>query len=197
MRFGERLQDIAWQRRLSLRRLRLWNDLNNDDQLEPGASILVPANRPARSFKDLRLIGRQMPDFNVKGRTLHWFPVLYSQPLGPIAAWFGTTSNNLRLWNDLADEDWVTKGLAIRIWVNPTSLPAHTLRVERSALQLVPKSKRVSSLLYRPGTIEVVRHHCATWRQPLENSKEILSQSQPFGQRTWKTIVCTWWSGKR
>ena len=158
IRFGERLQDIAWQRRLSLRRLRLWNDLNNDDQLEPGASILVPANRPVRSFKDLRLIGRQMPDFNVKGRTLHWFPVLYSQPLGPIAAWFGTTSNNLRLWNDLADEDWVTKGLAIRIWVNPTSLPAHTLRVERSALQLVPKSKRVSSLLYRPGTIEVVSH---------------------------------------
>ncbi len=110
MRFGERLKDVAWLRRLSLRRLRIWNDLTSDDRLSPGTPILVPANQAVRSLKDRRLIGRSMPDFAVKGRSLRWFPVLYSQPLGPIAAWFGTTSNNLRLWNGLADADWVPRG---------------------------------------------------------------------------------------
>ena len=79
MRFGERLKEVAWMRRLSLRRLRIWNDLTSDDRLSPGTPILVPANQAVRSLKDRRLIGRRMPDFRLRDAVCDGF-LFCSQP---------------------------------------------------------------------------------------------------------------------
>ena len=159
VRFGERLREVAWSKRLSLRRLRIWNDLTFDDTVPPGAEIIVPAKKPSRSLRDHRLIAREMPSFKVPNRTLRWFPVLYGQSLEPIAAWFGITSNQLRLWNGLSDENWVPKGLALRVWVDESKLPKDTLMVDQSLIQIVPRvTKLLATNQNRPSSIKVIQH---------------------------------------
>lgn len=159
IRFGERLKDIAWSRRLSLRRLRIWNDLGRDDKLASGTKILIPANHPRRSLRDKRLVARSMPKFSIQDRSLQWFPVLYGQRLAPIAERFSVTTNELRLWNGLSDDDWVPRGLALRVWTLEKEPPPHTVTVLRSDIQVVSKTDQLlSEATYRPGSIKVFRH---------------------------------------
>ena len=159
LRFGERLEEIAWRRRVSIRRLRVWNDVMDARRLIPGDTILVPAMSKERPLLDRHLVALDNGDFAVRDRTLHYFPVLYSQSINAIAHWFSLTVNEIRLWNGLSDADRVPAGLAIKLWLDPQTKPKHTLFVSAGEVQLNTSLEQFQALkARRPTSLRVIKH---------------------------------------
>ena len=136
LRFGERLDEVAWRRRISVRRLRIWNDVTDDRRLTPGTTILVPARGKERSLIDRHLVALDNGRFAPTDRQLFYFPVLYAQSINAIANWFNLTVNELRLWNGLSNTELVPSGLALKLWLDPASKPKNTLFVPERDVQL-------------------------------------------------------------
>lgn len=159
IRFGEGLPEIAWRRRVSIRRLRVWNEVSDDRGLKPGDTILVPATSKERPLLDRHLVALDTGDFTLPDRTLYYFPVLYDQSLSAIAHWFSLTANEIRLWNGLADIDRVPSGLALRLWLAPSQTPKHTLFVSPESVQLNTSVGHFKAMKERrPTALRVLKH---------------------------------------
>jgi LysM repeat protein len=159
VRFGERLNEIAWRRRVSLRRLRIWNDVIDDRSLTPGTTILVPAGSKERTLIDRHLVALDNGRFSTPDRELFYFPVLYAQSITAIAHWFNLTVNEIRLWNGLSNTDLVPSGLALALWLDPSNTPKHTLFVAERNVQLNTSVELFKARKRRrPTAMRVVKH---------------------------------------
>lgn len=159
LRFGEGLNEVAWRRRVSVRRLRIWNDVTDDRTLTPGSTILVPAASKERSLLDRHLVALDNGRFSTGDRELHYFPVLYAQSIQVIAHWFGLTVNEIRLWNGLSNSDLVPSGLALKLWLDPRTKPKNTLFVSERHVQLNTSIEQFEAhQRRRPTALRVVKH---------------------------------------
>ncbi|MGB0645998.1 MAG: transglycosylase SLT domain-containing protein, partial [Bradymonadia bacterium] len=160
LRFGERLKEVAWRRQVSLRRLRVWNDVSDQRALSPGERILVPSQTKERSLEDRGLVTLDNGRFEVSaGLSLRYYPVLYDQELVAIADWFDVSTNALRLWNGLSDSSVVKAGLALKIWVAPKKVPPHTLFVSEQDIAFTTSFEHFESMRrHRPSAIKVIKH---------------------------------------
>ena len=160
LRFGERLKEVAWRRQVSLRRLRIWNDVVDQRSLSPGERILVPSQTKERSLEDRGLVALDNGDFQVpKGLSLRYYPVLYDQSLVAIADWFNVSMNDLRLWNGLSDSPVVKAGLALKVWVAPQKVPPHTLLASQEEIAFTTSFGHFESMKrHRPAALKVVKH---------------------------------------
>jgi membrane-bound lytic murein transglycosylase D len=159
LRFGERLNEVAWRRRVSVRRLRIWNDVADDRSLTPGTTILVPASSKERSLIDRHLVALDNGRFAIADRELFYFPLLYAQSINVIAHWFNLTVNEIRLWNGLSNTDLVPSGLALKLWLDPAKIPNHTLFVSEQNVQLNTSIGLFEARKRRrPTAIRVLKH---------------------------------------
>ena len=169
LRFGERLKEVAWRRQVSLRRLRVWNDVSDQRALSPGERILVPSQTKERSLEDRGLVTLDNGRFEVTDElTLRYYPVLYDQELVAIADWFDVSTNALRLWNGLSNSSTVKAGLALKIWLEPKKIPAHTLFASEKEIAFVTSFDHFNSMkTHRPSAIKVIKHRVRKERYPM------------------------------
>ena len=102
------------------------------------------------------------------GLTLRYYPVLYDQELVAIADWFDVSTNALRLWNGLSNSSTVKAGLALKIWLEPKKIPAHTLFASEKEIAFVTSFDHFNSMkTHRPSAIKVIKHRVRKGRYPM------------------------------
>ncbi len=158
VRFGETVKDIAWRRGLSARRLRFWNGLGSEMNLEPGQQILVPSSSKERSLLDRSLVSFDSGDFELPNKVQRFYPVLSAQSLTEIANWFGVTLNEIRLWNGLSESDRVPGGIALRLWLDPAKIPANSMFVNAEDVIHTPSERSFRARRYASSARKVIRH---------------------------------------
>ena len=85
--------------------------------------------------------------------------MLYDQELVAIADWFDVSTNALRLWNGLSNSSTVKAGLALKIWLEPKKIPAHTLFASEKEIAFVTSFDHFNSMkTHRPSAIKVIKH---------------------------------------
>lgn len=136
VRFGERLADIAELYSTTAAKLQKLNDLSDDAGLRAGEKILVPDVDPVvKPIADRPPVGIPGDAFVYVDRRRVFYRVAEGDELSEIARFFRVTPEELRMWNRVASDAKLQRGMYLQLYV-----PADTELSQ--ALVLAPNQVR-------------------------------------------------------
>lgn len=118
LRFGEGLDDVAQLYGTTARKLRVLNDLSEDDNLEPGLRLKVPSVAPeARRDADLPVVAIPRLSFSYPSRRHIFYRVQEGDRAERIAKFFKVEMRELRLWNAISPDASLHEGMTLQLYV--------------------------------------------------------------------------------
>jgi membrane-bound lytic murein transglycosylase D len=118
LRFGESLKDVAEMYGTTERRLRALNDLGDDEPVQPGLRLKVPA-APAQTPPDAAPAVVAVPrlSFSYPNRSRIFYRVRENDRAEEIAKFFKVELRELRLWNAIAPDARLQQGMVLQLFV--------------------------------------------------------------------------------
>jgi membrane-bound lytic murein transglycosylase D len=146
MRFGERLEDVARARRVSVRELKRINGITDSTEVRGGTEILVPRERGKVSDADLPPADSEetllvpVPDRNFEhpDRKRVFYRTRDGDTPAAIAETFGVKTSELATWNNLDLEANLTSRMVLQILVPEGTDLTNVLLVPDERVKVVP-----------------------------------------------------------
>ena len=147
VRFGERLEDIARARGVSLRDLRRLNGVEESVEVRAGVTLLVPAASgkgaasaaPPPPLPGGEVVIVAVPDksLSVPGRKRVFYRVISGDTISGIARFFKVTQGELSRWNNLDLDATLATRMVLDIWVDPAFDTSQVALVEPARVRVV------------------------------------------------------------
>ncbi len=150
VRFGEDLSAVARRYRTSRRELRRLNEMDDEERVSAGMTLLVPAVRPrsAAAPEEPPVVALPAQVFTYASRSRVFYRVASRDTIDEVARFFEVSPDELRLWNNLDMDARLHRGLFLQLFVPP--------RVDLdSAVVLTPDEVRVLVV----GSVEFFEFH--------------------------------------
>ncbi|MEZ4256903.1 MAG: transglycosylase SLT domain-containing protein [Polyangiales bacterium] len=121
VRFGETIASIAKMYRTKPSTLAELNELPADGRLSAGLRLMVPAVTPVepKGSGEVPVVAIPEGEFVYPGRRRVFYEVTEVDTLERIADFFRVTPDDLRLWNQIAPDAPLHRGLMLQLFVKP------------------------------------------------------------------------------
>ncbi|MCS6915154.1 MAG: LysM peptidoglycan-binding domain-containing protein [Myxococcales bacterium] len=123
VRFGERLDDIARARGVSVRELRRLNGVEDASEIRAGVTLLVPplprgAPRDPPPGEEVVIVAVPDKSLVVPGRKRVFYRVIPGDTISTIARFFRVSQAELQRWNNLDLDATLATGMVLDVWVD-------------------------------------------------------------------------------
>lgn len=148
VRFGERIEDIARVRGVSVSRLRTINGIDDAAEVRAGLTLLVPPSRgssePTATPTPGSLAGDEIvivavPDksFTVPGKKQIFYRTISGDSIWSIARFFKVKDTDLLRWNNLDPEATLATKMVLSLWVDPQVDTSQVVLVDPARVRVV------------------------------------------------------------
>lgn len=121
VRFGERLDDVARRFRTTARSLREVNELPEDDDVDAGFTLMVPAVEPHDERPSEPPVVAVHETFTYPSRRRVFYPCHRGDDVQEIARFFRVSADDVVRWNHLDPHAALQDGIVLQLFV-PTSV---------------------------------------------------------------------------
>lgn len=139
VRFGERLDDLAAAHGVSPRELRALNGIDDNAEIRPGLTLLVPDGRKPLSPPPCDITIVPVPDKEavVAGRKRIFYRTLPQDSLTEIAAFFKVRAADLARWNNVDLDAHLAGNMVLQLWVAPDFDASRAALVDPARVRVV------------------------------------------------------------
>lgn len=145
VRFGERLEDIARVRGISVSRLRSVNGVDDSAEVRAGLTLLLPPGRgaqeplPSGSLAGDEIVVVAVPDknFSVPGKKQIFYRTITGDSIWSIARFFQVKDTDLLRWNSLDPEATLATKMVLSLWVDPKLDTSQVVLVDPARVRVV------------------------------------------------------------